>query len=165
MGKEILERYYLFYNDDEKLPLFEMQIMEGSTRDGAIFGRLLEIDHITMSALDPELRFDYSFVADLYIKSDTCMHWNFCGEDFEFDDHELCNGFKPDNISAYYHICGTGELIKKILGMNFVIKVAEDYLLNFKKHEDTFDGKSIDDLNLLKDCTVRCYKRDFLFTY
>lgn len=90
--------------------------------------------------------FKWSFVTDVYCKSDACIHWWFNGEDYDADSKS-----EDSNIDAYYHLCSQGGFMNHIRNMCFVWRAAEMLMLDGNDHDkwviDNYrEGKKYEDI-------------------
>lgn len=65
---------------------------------------------------------DYQFVCNLCIKWDGCSHFYFNGEEY--------NG--TEEVDGYYHLCGGDIIFEFLVGIAFVVKLANDCIPGVK---------------------------------
>ena len=85
---------------------------------------------------------DFSFICELSSKWDGCSHFYFNGEDYK----------KTGETDSYYHLCGGHTILKFIIGIAFVIELAETYIE--EEQADISDFDYITTLNLLENYKI-----------
>ncbi|MBR2389271.1 MAG: hypothetical protein IKA94_00560 [Mogibacterium sp.] len=105
-----MKTYYLKNKDGEIWAKFEItDLHEGSSLDGQLY------EATAWSGCDQKTPIEWSFIADIYGKWDSCTHWWFRGED--------CDPELKTEKDSYYHLCGGYCFAGHIRNMCFAWKV------------------------------------------
>lgn len=109
-----MKTYYLKDKEFCIVAKFEVTNLRSGSLDGVCY------EAIEWSGVDFKDVVQWSFVADIYFKFDSCTHWWFYGEDY---DPQTKN-----EKDSYYHLCGCHSFTSHIRDMCFAWKVAADIL-------------------------------------
>lgn len=107
---------------------------------GWIFEGVVDLEGRTWDKPSDEI-----FFADVWVKWDSCSHFNFYGEDYKT---------KEDDNNSYYHICGVDGYKKFVI----LLWLTHQAYMLLSKCDSMLDECEIEDMakeSLFKNCCVR----------